>query len=120
MIEKGTYVRIRKTILKPTERADNLPEETKLVPFKMWVKGYLQEESDLFDIVTIKTTTGRIETGRLKVAPHCTETLAALDQYQWDPNPNLMKEKPKHNMASHMGDGLRYALYSFQTAQVSF
>ena len=68
MIEKGTYVRIRKTILKPTERADNLPEETKLVPFKMWVKGYLQEESDLFDIVTIKTTTGRIETGRLKEA----------------------------------------------------
>jgi hypothetical protein len=46
--------------------------------------------------------------------------LICLDSYQWDPNPNLMKEKPKHNMASHMGDALRYALYSFQTAQVSF
>ena len=34
----------------------------------MWVKGFLQEESDLFDIVTIKTTTGRSETGRLKEA----------------------------------------------------
>lgn len=68
MIEKGTYVRIRKTILKPSERASNLPEETKLVPFKMWVKGYLQEESDLFDIVTVKTTTNRLETGRLKEA----------------------------------------------------
>lgn len=68
MIEKGTYVRIRKTVLKPEERADNLPNETKLVPLKMWVKGYLQIESDLFDIVTIKTITGRFETGRLKEA----------------------------------------------------
>lgn len=68
MIEKGTYVRIRKTVLKPEERATNLPNETKLVPFKMWVKGYLHEESDLFDMVTITTTTNRIETGRLKEA----------------------------------------------------
>jgi hypothetical protein len=46
--------------------------------------------------------------------------LKCLDSYQWDPNPNLIREKPKHNMASHMADGLRYALYSFQTSQVSF
>ena len=56
------------TILKPEERSNNLPEETKKVPFKMWIKGYLLEESDLFDIVKIKTITGRIETGRLKEA----------------------------------------------------
>ena len=68
MIDKGTYVRIRKTILKPDERSSNLPKETKQVPFKMWIKGYLLEESDLFDIVKIKTITGRIETGRLKEA----------------------------------------------------
>ena len=43
-----------------------------------------------------------------------------LDQYQWDPNPNLAREKPKHNMASHMADALRYALYSFQTSNISF
>ena len=66
MIDKGTYVRIRRTVLKPEERSNNLPEDTKKVPFKMWAKGYLLEESDLFDIVTIKTITGRIETGRLK------------------------------------------------------
>ena len=66
MIDKGTYVRIRKTILKPEERSDNLPEDTKKVPFKMWIKGYLLEDSDLFDIVNIKTITGRLETGRLK------------------------------------------------------
>ncbi len=66
MIDKGTYVRIRRTLLKPEQRSDNLPLETKKVPYKMWVKGYLLEEADLFDIVKIKTITGRIETGRLK------------------------------------------------------
>ena len=66
MIEKGTYVRIRKTLLKPEERSSNLPNDTKNVPFKMWVKGYLQEESELFDIGTVKTLTGRFETGRIK------------------------------------------------------
>lgn len=68
MIDKGTYVRIRRTLLKPGERSPNLPEDTKQVPLKMWIKGYLQEDADLFDIVTVKTTTGRLETGRLKEA----------------------------------------------------
>jgi hypothetical protein len=68
MIDKGTFVRIRRTLLKSDERSPNLPEETKQVPYKMWVKGYLQEDADLFDIVTIKTITGRYETGRLKEA----------------------------------------------------
>jgi len=68
MIDKGSYVRIRRTLLQPNERSNNLPEDTKLVPFKLWAKGFLQEESDLFDIVTIKTITGRMETGRLKEA----------------------------------------------------
>ena len=66
MIDKGTYVRIRRTLLEPKDRSDNLPIETKKVPYKMWVKGYLLEEADLFDIVKIITITGRIETGRLK------------------------------------------------------
>ena len=48
------------------------------------------------------------------------ESLICLDAYQWDPNPNLIKEKPKHNTASHMADALRYALYSFQTSSTSF
>jgi len=69
MIEQGTYVRIRKTVLKPEERSSNLPDDTKQVPFKIWVKGYLQDDwADLFDIVTVKTIDGRLETGRLKEA----------------------------------------------------
>jgi len=48
------------------------------------------------------------------------ECLICVDAYQWDPNPNLIKEKPRHNMASHMADALRYALYSFQSSATSF
>lgn len=53
-----------------------------------------------------------IDQDKLIVPPSMTEVLKALDGYQWDPNPNLVKEKPIHNMASHMADAIRYALYS--------
>lgn len=61
-----------------------------------------------------------IDNDNLYVDQECKQALTCLDSYQWDPNPNLLKEKPKHNMASHMADGLRYALYSFQTGNISF
>jgi hypothetical protein len=63
---------------------------------------------------------GIIENDTLFVDQEATQSLSCLDAYQWDPNPNLMKEKPKHNMASHMADALRYGLYSFQISNVSF
>ena len=63
---------------------------------------------------------GIIDNDKLYVDQECKESLKCLDAYQWDPNPNLIKEKPRHNMASHMADGLRYGLYSFQTANISF
>ena len=61
-----------------------------------------------------------VDNKKLLVEQSCKETIASLDQYQWDPNPNLMKEKPRHNQASHMADALRYALYSFETSATSF
>ena len=61
-----------------------------------------------------------VDNKKLLVEQTCTETIASLDQYQWDPNPNLLKEKPRHNQASHMADALRYALYSFETSAASF
>lgn len=77
----------------------------------------------LYDIATIKAKKDvlpgiayvqtLIETGRLKVAPHCTHTLAMLDQYRWDTKENLTKEKPLHDEFSHMADALRYALYTY-------
>ncbi len=63
---------------------------------------------------------GIVDNDILFVDQESKESLTCLDAYQWDPNPNLMKEKPKHNMASHMADALRYALYSFQISNVSF
>ena len=68
----------------------------------------------------ISHVAGISDNDKLFVDQECRESLKCLDSYQWDPNPNLIREKPKHNMASHMADGLRYALYSFQTSQVSF
>jgi phage terminase large subunit len=61
-----------------------------------------------------------VDNNKLFVDQQCSHTLTALDSYQWDPNPNLAREKPKHNMASHMSDAIRYALYSFITSNVSF
>tara|TARA_R110000796_G_scaffold191371_2_gene308021 strand:- start:785 stop:2089 length:1305 start_codon:yes stop_codon:yes gene_type:complete len=61
-----------------------------------------------------------VDNNNLFIEQVCKESLSALDQYQWDANPNLAREKPKHNYASHMADALRYALYSFQTSSTSF
>lgn len=63
---------------------------------------------------------GIVDNGNLIVDQRCKESLSCLDQYQWDPNPNLAREKPKHNMASHMADALRYAMYSFETSTTGF
>ena len=61
-----------------------------------------------------------VDNDKLYVDQQAKETLICLEAYQWDPNPNLMKERPKHDRASHMADALRYALYSFGTASISF
>ena len=61
-----------------------------------------------------------VDNNELIVDQRCQEVLMSLDQYQWDPNPNLLKEKPKHNAASHMADAIRYALYSFETTATTF
>jgi hypothetical protein len=32
----------------------------------------------------------------------------------------LLNERPVHNEYSHMADALRYAVYSFETANITF
>ena len=61
-----------------------------------------------------------VDNNKLLVSQKCEHTLECLDQYQWDPNPNLLRGKPKHDRFSHMSDALRYALYSFETVGSSF
>ncbi|WP_102400554.1 2-amino-4-oxopentanoate thiolase subunit OrtA [Haloimpatiens massiliensis] len=63
MIEKGTWVEITRVVLEPEERADNIPEDTKKTPLKMWVKGFCKRECDIGEEVEIETLTGRCEKG---------------------------------------------------------
>ena len=65
MIKKGEWVRIHKVILKPSERAPQVPDDTKKVPLEMWVKGFLNADAKMGDEVEITTVTGRKETGTL-------------------------------------------------------
>lgn len=51
---------------------------------------------------------------RLIVSPHCVNVLASFDQYRWDDNKALLRQKPHHDEFSHMADAIRYAIYSFQ------
>lgn len=68
MIKKGAWVQIKKIILAPEERAENIPADSKNVPLIMWVKGFLLEDAALGDEVAIETITGRLEKGTLVAA----------------------------------------------------
>ena len=60
MAKKNDWVQIHIDVLKPEERATNIPEDTRHVPLEMWVKGHLlNEEAEIGDTVTIITKTGR-------------------------------------------------------------
>ena len=61
-----------------------------------------------------------VDNNKLIVDQRCDHALMSLDQYQWNPNENLLTEKPVHNMASHMADALRYALYTFVASDITF
>lgn len=66
MAKKNDWVQIHIDVLKPEERAANIPEDTRHVPLEMWVKGHLQnDEAEIGDIVTIKTKTGRTVEGAM-------------------------------------------------------
>ena len=71
MIQKGEWARIHKIILEPSERAPQIPDDTKKVPLEMWVKGYLDADAELGETVSITTVTGRKETGELLEANPC-------------------------------------------------
>lgn len=66
LVKKNTFVRLRKYVLLPGERSDNIPKETSKVPLKMWIKGRLKEEAELFEETEVITVTGRTVSGVLK------------------------------------------------------
>jgi hypothetical protein len=65
MIKKGEWVLIHRNVLEPSQRAPQVPDDTKNVPLELWVKGYLQEDANVGDEVTVLTRTKRVERGTL-------------------------------------------------------
>jgi hypothetical protein len=65
MFKKGTYVMVRKIVLKHDERSSNLPDDTKVKDFMMKIKGYLLHDADMYDEVSIETETKRVVKGKL-------------------------------------------------------
>ena len=75
MAKKSDWVMIYNQILSPEQRAPQVPDDTKEVPLEMWIKGFLEEDGDIGDVVTIRTITGRQEEGKLiEVAPTYTHS----------------------------------------------
>ncbi|KXG74065.1 hypothetical protein AN619_26750 [Thermotalea metallivorans] len=64
-VSKGEWVLIHNIVLKPEERAPQVPEDTKKVPLESWVKGFLQQDAQIGEEVEVKTITGRMVKGRL-------------------------------------------------------
>ena len=65
MIKKGEWVIIHRNILEASERAPQVPDDTKKVPLEMWIKGYLNADAKIGDEVEITTKTKRVEKGTL-------------------------------------------------------
>lgn len=64
------WVIIHNIVLTPEERAPQVPDDTKKVPLEMWVKGFIQKDAYIGDLVEVKTITGRLVKGNLlKVNP---------------------------------------------------
>lgn len=62
---KGDYVQVYSIVLQAGKRAPQVPEDTQGVPLEMRVKGFVDQEANIGDTVTITTVTGRRVTGRL-------------------------------------------------------
>jgi len=64
--KKGDWVRIYNIILRPEERAPQVPEDTKKVSLEMWDKGFLlSDKAEIGDEVEVETYIGRKITGKL-------------------------------------------------------
>lgn len=70
MVKKGEWVRIHRIVLKADERTAKIPEDTQKCDLQMWTKGFLQEDAEIGDEVTVMTAAHRLEHGTLVEAGH--------------------------------------------------
>ena len=75
MSKKGDWVLLQNVILQPSQRAPQVPEDTKQVPLKQWVKGWLIADAEIGQEATARTRTGRVIKGTLvEEAPNYTHS----------------------------------------------
>lgn len=75
---RGDWVQVRQVILKPGQRAPQVPEDTSQVPLIRLVKGFLAQDANLGDTATITTVIGRTIGGELvAVNPHYEHSFGA-------------------------------------------
>ncbi len=88
MAKKGEWVKIHDVILNPSDRAPSLPDDTKQVPFEMWLNGFLNHDAKIGEIVEITTLSGRKVKGTLvEINPRYTHDFG-------EPLPELLKIGP--------------------------
>ncbi|NLE20389.1 MAG: 2-amino-4-ketopentanoate thiolase [Clostridiales bacterium] len=68
MASKGDWVLLRSVVLRPGERAPQVPEDTARVPMMKWVKGWLTQDAQVGETARVRTLTGRAEEGELLTA----------------------------------------------------
>ena len=69
--KKGQWVQIHNVVLKPADRAPQVPDDTKQTPLVMWVKGYLKADAEIGKECEITTVTGRTVKGILDEVEPC-------------------------------------------------
>lgn len=67
MIKAGTWVEIERVLLRPEERAAGLPEDTAATPYVLRLSGFLKEDAERGQEVTVVSLIGREHRGILRV-----------------------------------------------------
>ena len=65
MAKRGDWVRIHSVVLEPGQRAPQVPEDTARVPLELWIKGYVQQDAQAGDQVSVLTRCARLVEGTL-------------------------------------------------------
>lgn len=66
-VARGTWVEIESIVLQPSERAPGLPEETACTPYVLRLSGFLEEEAEVGQEVSVKSLIGRTHRGVLRL-----------------------------------------------------
>jgi hypothetical protein len=67
IVKKGTWVEVERVLLKPEERAPNLPPDTAKLPYVLRVSGFLMDDAKLGEQVKIRTIIGNVHAGKLRI-----------------------------------------------------